>query len=49
MKHAAFYVPRSQNEIIGLSLKNPELYYVANYSYSGDAVKQLINYKNLKL
>lgn len=45
MKHASFYVPQSQNEIIGLSIKNPDLYYVANYSYSGDAVKQVMTVK----
>lgn len=45
MKHASFYVPQSQNEIIGLSIKNPDLYYVANYSYSGDTVKQVMTVK----
>lgn len=45
MKHASFYVPQSQNEIIGLSIKNPDLYYVANYSYLGDTVKQVMTVK----
>lgn len=42
MKRTDFYVPQSQNEIIGMSIKTPSLYYVANYSYSGYKVKQVL-------